>query len=62
MYRQRYFCSITWILSKLIVTNFFATVHDIKKDAADLSHDAGMDGLDADLLGVEVEPVHEALC
>ncbi len=32
------------------------------EDEADLSHDAGMDGLDADLLGVEVEPVHEALC
>ena len=28
---------------------------------ADLAHDAGMDGLDADVLAVEVESVHQAL-
>jgi hypothetical protein len=37
-------------------------MYDIEMEEADLSHDAGMDRLDADLLGVEVEPVHEALC
>ena len=34
----------------------------LSREVAYLSHDAGVDWLDADVLAVEVESVHQGLC